>query len=566
MNGVETIVNLAGAVALLLWGTRMVRTGVQRALGARLRRMLARALGSRLHAAAAGTVVAFVLQSATATALLAMSFASSGALSTALGLAVMLGADVGSAIAVQLLSLNLRGVSPLLVLVGVILFLASTNRLTRQSGRTLIGIGLVLLSLTLIATESAAIAQSETWSLILPRLTLEPVLAFILAALLTWAMHSSVAFVLLIASLAAGSFIPLEFAFVLVLGSNAGAGLIPLALAWRSARELQRIPFGNLLFRAAGAVVILTALPYLHEPLDPLLELAPIDAMHTVVLFHLGFNLILAIVCLPLTGLGARLCELALRARADSAVSPSPLDNPSHLDTSVVDRPSLALTSATRELLKMADWVEVMLRRALDAFDAKDKQSIDELARMDDEVDRMHHAIKHYLIGVSRNRLDEEDSHRCMELATFAVKLEHIGDIVEKNLLRVARSNITTGRRFSEAGWIELTDLHDRVITNLQLALNVMVSGDLELARQLVEEKEEFRLRELASSQSHMERLRAGRPESMDSSPIHLDVIRDLTQINSIIVSTAYPILERSGELLNSRLRRPESIDVTSTQ
>ncbi len=561
-SGLEVLLQIAGGVALLLWAARMVRTGVERAWGSGLRRTLGHAAGSRARAFGAGVAVALALQSATATALLAMSFVAGGLLATAPGLAIMLGADVGSALAVQVLALDLRWLSPLLLLVGVGLFLGSEERRVRQVGRTLVGLGLVLLSLSLIGQAGAALRESATLGAVLAPVAEEPALAFLIAALLTWGAHSSVAAVLLLASLAGSGALPVSVALPMVLGANAGAGLVPMVLSLRRERAEQRIPAGNLVFRATGALLALLALPWLAPHAGWLGE----TAVRQVVHFHLLFNLALACLFVPLVGPAARLAERWLTERVDPLELSNPLANPSHLDDDAIATPRLALACATREVLRMADWVEAMLRRSVDALETNDKAVIASVARMDDEVDAMYGAIKHYMVKVSRNPLSDEESERCMEITAFTVKLEHLGDIVEKNLLQLAKKRLEADRRFSKEGWAELTELHDRVLDNFQLALNVFVSGDVDTARQLIQEKERFREAEQLSGQRHLQRLRDGSVESIDSSPVHLDVIRDLAQINSLLTSTAYPILEESGHLLRSRLRSAHGASEPASQ
>lgn len=408
-SGLDILLGIAGGVALLLWATRMVRTGIERAYAASLRRTVARAMGGRVQAAVAGTGVGFALQSATAAALLTMSFVASGLLTTPVALAVMLGADVGSALAVLVLSLDLRWLSPLLLLIGTVLFLATAERRPRQLGRTMIGLGLILLSLRLIGESGAAMREAESLPALIEPLASEPALAFLVAALFAWVAHSSVATVLLVASLTGAHVIPVELAVTLVLGANAGAGLVPVVLSLRRERRERRIPLGNLGFRTVGALAVLAALPWILPLAAAEADRLGLGPVQRVVLFHLGFNLTLVVLFLPVVSVAARLAERWLPDRADPQTLATPLGNPSHLDERSIDQPRLALACATREVLRMADWVELMLRRSIDAFQTVDKTVIGQIERMDDQVDRMNNAIKHYLVQVSRNRLDEDE-------------------------------------------------------------------------------------------------------------------------------------------------------------
>lgn len=550
-SSLENLLNIAGAVALLLWAARMVRTGIERAFGPALRRNMARAVGGRGRAFASGLVVSLALQSATATALLAMGFVASGVMATAPALAAMLGADLGSALAVMVLSLDLSWLSPLLLLAGVILFMGSEVRRVRQIGRTFIGLGLLLLALSLIAHVGAQLQDSTALHTLIGALSDDRLLAFILAALITWAAHSSVATVLLLVSFVDAGVLPLPLALALVLGANVGAGIIPVVLAMPRARAEQRVPIGNLLFRAIGALFVLLVLPWI----SPWIVSVSTSGLNAVVAFHVGFNVLLAALFLPCTGVASRIVEWLVKERTVAAAPQTPLENPSYLDENAIGNPQLALTFATREVLRMAEWVQLMLRQSIDAFHSTEASTISSLEQMDDQVDQMHTEIKNYLMQVSRNPLDAQESQRCMEIVSFTVKMEHIGDIVEKNLLQLARKHSSTGRRFSAEGWAELEGLHSRVMDNLELALNVFVSSDVDTARQLIKEKDQFRDLEQECNLRHMQRLREGAAETIESSPIHLDVIRDLAQINSLLTSTAYPILEASGDLLRSRLR-----------
>lgn len=557
MSGFELLLHIGGGVALLLWATRMVRTGIERAYGNSLRSLISHATRDRFRAFGAGLGVAAALQSATATALLTISCVGSGLLQTAPALAVMLGADVGSTLVVQALSFNITWLSPALLLLGVVLFLTTTARKPKQLGRIIVGLGLMLLSLQLIVGASEPLRDSPTLATVITALSDEPLLSLLLAATLTWLAHSSVAIVLLIMSLASTGLVPMPLGFALVLGANIGSGLIPLILTLRQPPETRRIPLGNFLFRLSGALL---ALLIIELAVDFYTDIGS-HAARQIANFHTLFNLALAIIFLPLIKPVAQLTiRLLPPAPADPAID-AQLENPSHLDPELVDKPRQALACATREALRMADRVEAMLRYALDTFQTDDKRQVARLEKIDDEIDRMNNEIKFYLTQVSRNQLDEIDSQRCMEITSFTIKLEQIGDIVEKNLLTLARKKIKSKQDFSTQGWKELSAMHASVLDNMLLALNVFVSGDVESARQLIQAKEEFRDLEFKNSKRHLQRLRDGQTASIETSSIHLDILRDLKQINSHLASVAYPILHSSGELLNSRLKTRLSDD-----
>ena len=524
----------------------MVRTGVMRAYGAELRRLLGRSTKNRLTACAMGVATAGVLQSATATALLAVSFAGRGLIGVAAGLAVMLGADIGSTLVVQVLSFDVYAVSPALILAGVISFLAGPSARWRHIGRVLIGLGLMLLALTLVVGASQPLRDSPTLHYVMRPLAADPVLGLILAAVITWVAHSSVAMVLLIMSMSAVGVVPLELGFALVLGANAGSGIIPVVLTASGPAAGRRIPLGNLLFRTAGAILVLPLIGLLAPAvaaLDP-------DPARQIANFHTLFNLALAAVFLPMIGLMER---LVTRMLPEAAGGEGPIE-PRYLDPQAIEKPAVAIAGATREALRMADTVETMLRGIGEVFRSDDPKLLEALGKLDDEIDTLQEAIKLYLAKVTRHPLEEDDARRCAEILAFTTNLEHIGDIVDKGLLDIAQKKMRRKLTFSEPGWQELSALHERVMNQMQLALSIFVSGDVATARQLIRDKERFRDLEIKGGRSHMERLRSGRLESIETSALHLDVLRDLKRINSHLTAVAYPILDASGELRRSRL------------
>jgi phosphate:Na+ symporter len=556
MSGHEMLLNIAGGVALLLWATRLVRTGIMRAFGAEVRRVLGQSINNTLTAFVIGLGITALLQSSTATALLLISFASRGLVAVPAGLAVTLGSYVGTTIVVQVLSFDISWLSPILILAGVIAFFASEARGPRQIGRILVGLGLMLLSLQLIVTVSNPLQQSETLQGILMPLGRDPILAVLLAAILTWLSHSSIATVLLFMSLTTAGVIPLPLAMALILGANLGSAIAPLVLSLKSGPEARRIPLASFAFRLVGALAALPLVPFAVAHIG---DIGGAPARQ-IANFHTFFNVALAALFLPFVGVVGRLAERLLPRGAEVA-GPA---KPRHLDNMALDMPPVALAAATREVLRMADTVEEMLKSTIEVFAKDDSKLAAKLSKLDDDVDTLHEAIKLYLTELSRNLTDEADSKRCMDLLTFAINLEHIGDIIDKNLMELAQKKIRKRVSFSADGWAELKDLHARVVSQMRLAMSVFVSNDISTARQLMREKEQFRTLEMQASERHIDRLKSGRIESIESSALHLDILRDLKRINSHLTSVAYPMLAASGELRASRLRAVQPAEATA--
>ena len=549
MNLYLLLLHLAGAVTLLLWAVRMVRTGVERSQEPALRRLLRESRGGRLRAAGIGAGVAVLLQSSTAVAILAAGFAGSGALTIATGLALMLGADLGSALVVQILSFDLTLMVPVLLLGGGLLFFKGRSREWRQAGRVLIGIALILISLGMIGAATEPLRDAHFLPDIVGYLRGDFVTAFLIGAAFTWLVHSSVASILLTATFAAQGVVPIELGVSLMLGANLGGGLIAVGLTRHSFPEARRITLGNLAFRGAGAVVALLA----YQLLRPELGLLGPDAARQVVNLHLAFNFALLLVCLPLTGPMAGLVERLVKPKPSPEELASPLaEATTALDQSVIGTPALALASATRELLRMAEIIERMLKPLMEIYETGDPEKIRQARKLEEAVDEAQQEIKLYLARISYR--GEEEAQRGHELSNFAINLEYVGDAITKTLLKLAETRRDQKLQFSPEGWRELNELHHRVMANMQLALNVLVSKDRESARQLLAEKDAMGSAERQSYGRHLQRLQSGALESIETSNIHLETVRALKTINSLFASVAYPILKESGDLLDSRL------------
>lgn len=551
MPGTELLFTFVGSVALLLWGVRMVRTGMTRAFGAALRRIIATRVTGRFSGFLAGVGLTGLLQSSTATALLLASFAGRGLIPLAIALAVMLGADVASTIAAQAFSFDVKWLWSVVVGLGVMIFMVSEADRIRGIARVAIGLGLMLLSLEHLTGAAGTLRESETFRSLLRGLAGEPVLGFMVATLVTWLVHSSLSIVLLVMALAGAQALPVPLALAMVLGANVGGALAPFLSLSGSPPAARRVPLGNLAMRAVVAAPLLFVL----APLAALLSAIEADPGRLTINFHTAFNLVVAALFLPLVGAVAVLCERILPNRPE----PAEAGKPRHLDASVIDTPSESLACAMRETLHMGDRVADMLRQALTVFEKSDPKLVKEVEKADNAVDELHEAIKLYLVKVSQAEMSEEESRRHVEILTFTTNLEHVGDIIDKNLMELAAKKIKNRYAFSPEGLEEIRRIHARVMDNMRLAFNVFATRDVVLARRLLAEKALMRSAELEAADNHYGRLRQGRAESIETSSIHLDVIRDLKRINGHLTSVAYPILEVAGELRDSRLREREA-------
>jgi phosphate:Na+ symporter len=536
------LLDLMGGVALLLWGLHMVRSGILRAFGADLRYVLSKALANRFAAFAAGLGLTALLQSSTATALMTASFASEGMVELVPALAILLGANVGTTLIVQVLSFNVTLAAPFLFIAGVIAFQSGPGTRIKNLGRVAIGFGLMLLALHTLIDTLAPAENAPTVKMLLGAIADQPVFCIIIAAALTWAAHSSVAIVLLVMSLAYSQFIDPAPTIAFVLGANLGTAINPLIeAAHRDDPASYRLPLGNLLNRLVGVVVAVLLL----RPIAAGMAALQPNPAKMAAEFHIFFNVALALVFIGLLDPIAAALQWMLPARSAAQDAATPR----YLDDSAIDTPSLALANAARETLRMGDIVETMLQQIMTALMTDNRSLVNEVSRMDNVVDRLHEAIKLYITKLTRGSLEESEGRRAMEAISFAINLEHVGDIIDKNLCEVAAKKIKRRLKFSDDGAAELTAFHKRVVESFKIGCVVFMSADVAQARKLIADKAELRAAEIAAAERHFERLREGRPETVQTTSLHLDILRDLKRIHSHICSVAYPVLEAAGQM-----------------
>jgi len=550
----QMLLNLLAGVALLVWGTHIVRTGILRIYGSNLRRFLRVSVAKPVNAFFAGVGITALIQSSTATALIVAAFAGQGLIGTSQALAVMLGADVGTSIVTVVLSFDLSWLSPLLIFIGVVLFLARQENVLGQFGRVMIGLGLIMFALQWISVAAKPMVQAAGVQVLFASLTGDVLLDMLVAALMTILCYSSLAVVLLMATLASLHVIALPVALSLVLGANLGSGLLGMLSTLNSPPEARRVTLGNFLFKLIGCILLVPFVAHVEKPIGALV----LGPAQEVVLFHLAFNVTLALVFIFFTAPIARVAERLLPTKP-AVDDPA---KPRHLDPSALATPTLAISCAAREALRIGDVIEQMLQGLLTVLKTNDRVLAERLRKMDDVVDDLYTAVKLYLTQISREALEEEEGRRWADIVSFTINMEQVGDIIERIIIELEEKKIDKGRNFSEAGMAEICDLHARLIANLRLGLSVFLNGDLKSAQELLAQKVLFRDLERAYADSHLARLAENTQDSIETSSLHLDLISDLKRINSHISSMAYPILEQAGVLAKTRLKEPEVVPV----
>ena len=549
------LLNLLAAIALLVWGTHLVRTGILRVFGASLRNVLAKSTDNRFAACLSGIGVTALVQSSTATALIVAAFVGQSLMTLPSALAVMLGADIGTSLMAVVFSRDLSWLSSLFILAGVVMFLLRQSTTLGRIGRVLIGLGLMLLALRLVTQSANILTQAPAVKSLLGALSSDLLLEIFTGAVLTVLSYSSLAIVLLTATLAHTHVVPIDVAIGLVLGANLGSGLLAVLTTLRAKVETRQVPLGNLVFKTIG---IALAIPFIAIYLRYIPKVVG-DLATQVVLFHLAFNVVMGVLFIGLTTWVAKFVSAWLPKPEFATMA----GRQRHLDASALATPSLAISCAVREAMHQADVVENMLVGALTVIRNNDRKLAADLRKMDDTVDELYSDIKYYLTKISREALGENEARRWTDIISFTINMEQIGDIIERVIQDIEDKKILPGREFSEAGMAEICELHARLVSNLRLGMSVFLNGTVRDAQKLLEEKTRFRDLEREYAASHLERLSHNTVQSIETSSLHLDLISDLKRINSHICSIAYPILDLAGALAPNRLRNSKLQDLS---
>lgn len=558
MTATYILLTIISGVCLMLWGVRMVKLGFIRAYGANLRHIIAKGTKNRFTALLSGFSVTLLLQSSTATALMLTSFADRGMIAVYAAIAVMIGADIGTTILAQIFTFDLSWLAPLLLIIGVILHMFYENGgKMRHAARIIIGLSFILLSLSFIREAALPLKESHVLPLIIEPLNNQHALALCVAVILTWIMHSSLAAVLLFSAMSASGVIPLYLTLVMILGANIGAAITPLIATMKDSEVARRIPIGNLLMRLMTSLAIFPLLGYFAD----FFEQGSVPADRIAVTFHMIYNMLLAIIFLPWT---RNIAALAEKIMPDNRDNDNPMQ-PKYLDNSAVNSPPVALTCAARETLRLADYLEKMLSNTIEIFENGNIRKIQDTRKYDNIIDSVYKSIKFYMTKLSQEEFDRKEADKYVQILTFSTNLEHAGDIIDKSLLELAEKKIRKQDTFSKAGFDEIKKIHTMVIENLRLAQNLFLAQNKELAQQLLDEKQVLRKFEKKSTVRHFKRMSSGLSETLATSSLHLDIVRDYRRINTYITSVAYSILDKGEDTPNwfKRFNKKDQSDIT---
>ncbi len=533
--------SLFGGMAILLYGMRLAGEGLQRAAGARLRTIVSSLTKNRFLGLGIGIIVTVFLQSSTATIIMLVGFVGSGLMNLPQSIGVILGADIGTTITVQLLAFRIYDYAILFVGIGITMMLLARSRFLKNIGEGILGFSFIFLSIKIMSDSLMPLKSSELFKSVLVALLANPLLGLIISAIFTTIVHSSAAIIGLALALGLQGLINIEAAIPLIFGANIGTCATAIISSVGSNIEAKRVAAAHTLFKVLGVIIFF---PFIKPFADFVISMTD-DVPRQIANAHTLFNSAIAIFFLPFTTVMTDVITRIVPERPGEEKKFAP----KYLDKRVLSSPVLAFGQAKREALRMADIAHEMLRDSIIVFKKDDPDMIDSIEKRDDYVDLLDREIKLYLTRLSNESLTPQQSKMEQDLLAFINDLENIGDVVDKNLMELAKKKVKNGLVFSHDGINEIEKFYKKILENFEIGVSAFVSGDAGLAKKLLANKVELAEMERELRQAHIQRLHKGLKESIDTSSIHLDILSNLRRINSYISNVAYPIVEISNNL-----------------
>ena len=513
-----------GGVALFLFGLRFSSRGLQKAAGVKLKQMLWSLTDNSLMGMGVGALVTVIIQSSTATTVMLVSLTNAGLIGLRQVLGVILGADIGTTVTVQLIAFKLSDYSLILVALGFLLMTIAGKKAWRYYPQIMFGAGLIFFGLKLTSEAIAPLKVLPWFTQLFLHLDGNPLLGVLIGTAFTLLVHSSAATIGILLTLAFQGLIPLPAAIPVIIGANIGTCGSALVAAWGQTKEAVLVAWGHTIFKVGAGLLALI----LINPFTALVVRMGGETARQIANAHTLFNLAAALIFLPFLVPYEKL----LRRIVPDQLDRQKAFGPKYLDERVLETPSLAIGQVSQEILRMADIVKGMLGRSMEALEKNDSLLQQQLVDEDDKVDLLEEAITPYVAKIAQQELSGDQSNRGIKLLYVVNDLEHIGDVISKNIMGHVRKKIDGQLAFSQEGLCDLREIHRQTMATLELSIGAFAANDAGLARRAQERKEQVYLMEREFYKKHLDRLQKGLKESRETSTIHLDLLSDFERIN----------------------------------
>ena len=528
------LLQAAGGLALIIFGVKSLQAALELLFGDRLEVWISRVTKGRLYAAATGVAIATIAPSSTTMSLLNISMLQARRLTLRRACAIMLGTCVGMTVAIYVVALDLGEHAAALFVLGLPLSLAHRGSRASGLGHLVMAIGFIFIGIETLGRGTATLGAIGGGAALAP-LADDPWLMLVLGAVASLLLQSSTATLALVIGLVVGNAVTLDHAIPMVLGANVGVSITTLLVGWRESAP-RRLGLSLVIIRvipAIGGVAVMTMVG--------LPDVAHAGPSWAIAAAHTAFNLVALLLGLAILGPVVSLTEMLV---PDRSAAP---DDEFVIDDRWVDEPTVAFAQTKREIGAIAARVSRMVDAFWIALQRQDEAACLDLEAHERELDKHYRFIKHFLARQMTAELTTDQAVVRLAHLRFVGDLESVADIIERNLVPVARKKIRRGLRFSEEGWEELAQFHEMVLENIELAAAAFMADDVDLANRLLRHKKKVRDVEIQLRVRHFERLRQGQRDTMETTELHLEILSHLKRINDLVSGVAYAVLEKRG-------------------
>jgi len=530
-----TWITLFGGLCILIYGLNLAHENLEALAGDRLRSILSKITENRVFAFISGFFISLVLQSSSASIAMFVGFASAGLLTLTQAMALILGADLGTTIAVQLIAFHIADYSLLIIIFGFLIHMVMPPK-REGYGKFVLGIGFIFLGMWQMSQAAASFKHSEVLPFAISLVRDYTLVSIMFAAIAAAVLQSSAAFLGILLSLAHAGILPLSEALPLVIGANIGHCALPLLVSIKATDRGKQVAIAHISLKIAGALLFI---PFLASFENIVMQTA-VSTTRQIANAHLLFNVVIGCLFLPFINIGSLLINKIYPIKP----RPEPF-RAKYLDPHILTSPTFAFGQAQREALRMAGIVQDMVEKIMVAFKKGSPDLLTKIEDLEDRADVLYREIKKFLIKLSHKHITEEQSAQQSEIILLTSDLEHIGDTVEKSILPLIRIKMKKKLTLSKEGLSDLYSYHKKIVDSFQLAMSAYTTRSAELCRKVIRKKEQLLALEFQLREKHLDRLRQGIKESLDTSALHLELLSHLRRINSFISNVSYSILQR---------------------
>lgn len=535
----EIIIGIMGGLGLFLFGMNLMGEALEKAAGSKLKKIIELLTSNIFMGVLVGTLVTAVIQSSSATTVMVVGFVNAGIMTLPQAVGVIMGANIGTTVTAQLVSIDMKGLAPLALGIGIILYLFGGKPKTKHIAEVLIGFGILFTGMDFMKEAVKPLSEYAGFTNVLLTFGKYPILGLLLGFGITAIIQSSSASMGMLVVLASQGLIPLNSALPILYGQNIGTCVTSLLSSIGASISAKRAALIHLIFNILGTAIFLLFLNKLVviavTYMDPNNVARQIANVHTI------FNIASTLILLPFNKF---IIKLSTRLVPDNHTEDDDVKVVKFIDDRMIETPSIALVSVEKETLRMGEKSKQSLNCAMRSVLEKSEKDISSTLRKEKRINELQKMILNYLLKLSKAPLNEESREVIDSLFNTVNDIERIGDHAE-NIAELAQNSIANDVTFSDHARNELNDMYNKVLSTYTYALESMRTSDVDLACKVIKMEEQVDIMEKSCRINHMRRLNNNMC-SIDNGIIYLEVIANLERVSDHAVNIAQQVIAQS--------------------